>query len=195
MPLTMRVERTIDRPDTQALLWGPLVLQILGTPTGSDGYWHLSLYKYLKRDGDYSRAAITQSGTTEAGDPLFTTAPPAKLTLRPYYVSTTEAVSSYFRRVEPEVVFGSIDTGVANRKRNDGLPRYDVPVANVTSPGTDGPTFLDLVWDQAPFATHAKFVNAVKSTVREFVAAGVYSAKEADTIVTKASKAEKELAP
>lgn len=195
MPLSIRVERALDRPDTQALKWGPVLLQILGTPSGTSGsFWQLSLYRYLKRDGDYARAAVTQTGKTAAGDPLFT-AKNGSLSVRPYYISDTQAVSSYFRRVEPQVVFGTIDAGVANRKRNDGLPRYDVPVSGITSPGTDGPTFLDVVWDQAPFATHAAFVKAVTSTADAFVAAGVYTAKERDAIVAKADLAERELAP
>ncbi|RYP13973.1 hypothetical protein DL765_006639 [Monosporascus sp. GIB2] len=195
MPFSIRIERALDRPDTQALMWGPVLLQILGTPSGGSGsYWELSFYRYLKRDGDYLRAAITQTGTTPAGDPLFTTTH-GNLTVRPYYISDTQAVSSYFRRVEPAVVFGTIDTGVPNRKRNDGLPNYDVPVAGIPSPGTDGPTFLDLVWDQAPFATHAAFVDAVTSTAEAFVAAGVYTVEERDVIVAKAGEAERELSP
>lgn len=197
MPFSMRVERTLDRPDTQAIMWGPVLMQTLGSPSGSNSsYWELSLYRYLKRDGDYSRAAITRTGATPAGDPLFSTATThSNLTVRPYYISDTQAVSSYFRRVEPAVVFGSIDTGVPNRKRNDGLPKYDVPVTGVPSPGTDGPTFLDLVWDQAPFATHDDFVKAVTSTADAFVAAGVCSSEERDTIVAKAGEAERELDP
>ncbi|KAH8894510.1 DUF1680-domain-containing protein [Thozetella sp. PMI_491] len=194
MPFSIRVERALDRPDTQSILWGPVVLQTVGTPSnGSGSYWALSLYRYLKLDGDYSRAAITHTGTTASGDPLFTTAD-GNLTVRPYYVSDTQAVSSYFRRVEPTVVFGRIDTGVANLKRNDGLPNYDVPVTGITSPGTDGPTFLDLVWDQSPFASHTAFVEAVSSTANAFVATGVYTASERDVIVTKAGEAEQEMA-
>lgn len=195
MPFSIRIERALDRPDTQAIMWGPVLLQILGTPSGGRGtYPELSLYRYLKRDGDYSRAAITRTGTTAAGDPLFT-ATQGNLALRPYYISDTQAVSSYFRRVEPTVVFGTINTGVPNRKRNDGLPNYDVPVAGVTSPGTDGPTFLDLVWDRAPFATHAAFIDAVTSTAIAFVAAGVYTAAERDVIVARAREAEQQLDP
>jgi DUF1680 family protein len=195
MPFSMRVERALDRPDTQAIMWGPLLLQILGSPSGGSGsYWQLSLFQYLKRDGDYSKAAIKQSGTTSNGDPVFATTP-SNLTVRPYYIGTTQAVSSYFRRVEPTVVFGTISTGLTNRKLNENLPNYDVPVTGVTSPGTDGPTFLDLLWDQAPFATHHDFVQAVNSTATTFVAAGIYTSKERDTIVEKASQAEKELAP
>lgn len=196
MPFSIRTERALDRPDTQAIMWGPVLLQTIGKPSGGS-YWQLSLYRYLKRDGDYQRAAIKQTGKTSTGDPLFTTTTStnSNLNVRPYYISDNQAVSSYFRRVEPAVVFGAVDTGVPNRKRNDGLPKYDVPVSGIASPGTDGPTFLDLVWDQAPFATHAAFVQAVTSTADAFVAAKVYSAKERDTIVAKAGEAERELAP
>lgn len=192
MPFSLRIERALDRPDTQNIMWGPVLLQVLGTPPGTDGsYWELSLYPHLKLDGDYARAAIAQTGTTTAGDPLFAA---GNLTVRPYYISDTQAASSYFRRVEPAVVFGEFDTGVENRKRDDGLPNYDVPVEGITSPGADGPTFLDLVWDQAPFATHAVFVEAVTTTADAFVAAGVYTAEERDVIVAKAGEAEQELA-
>ncbi|KAF2178146.1 DUF1680-domain-containing protein [Zopfia rhizophila CBS 207.26] len=197
MPFSIRTERALDRPDTQAIMWGPVLLQTIGKPSGGS-YWQLSLYRYLKRDGDYQRAAIKQTGKTSAGDPLFTTTTSStsgSLNVRPYYISDNQAVSSYFLRVEPAVVFGTIDTGVPNRKRNDGLPKYDVPVSGITSPGTDGPTFLDLIWDQAPFATHAAFVQVVTSTADAFVAAKVYTTKERDTIVAKAGEAERELAP
>lgn len=200
MPFTLRIERALDRPDTQAVMWGPLLLQTVGKPTATnDTFWQLSLYQHLKRDGDYTRAAIVPSSSrTAAGDLFFTAATAGSagnLTLRPYYISTTDAVSSYFRRVEPVVVFGSISTSVANRKRNDGLPNYDVPVKGITSPGTDGPTFLDLLWDQAPFATHDTFVEAVATLADDFVTAGVYSDGERDKIVAFAGEAEDELAP
>ncbi|TPX19105.1 uncharacterized protein E0L32_011178 [Thyridium curvatum] len=194
MPLSIRVERARDRPDTQVIMWGPVVLQTVGQPTGADGFWDLSLYRYLKRDGDYAQGAIKRTGSTVGGDPLFTAAG-SDVAVRPYYVSDLQPVSSYFRRVEPAVVFGSIDTGVANRKRNDRLPEYDVPVTGIESPGSDGPTFLDVLWDQAPFVTHADFVKAVTSTADSFVAAGVYTTDERDVIVVKASEAEKELNP
>ncbi|KAI0197600.1 hypothetical protein F4808DRAFT_294138 [Astrocystis sublimbata] len=195
MPFSMRVERAVDRPDTQAVIWGPIVLQLVGKPdNANDGYYGLSLYQYLKRDGDYSKMAIKQTGISDAGDPMFKVAN-GSLTARPYYIGDSQVVSSYFRRVETKVVFGTLDTGVPNRKRDDGLPDYDVPVAGISSPGTDGPTFLDLVWDQAPFSTHDKFVKAVTSMAEEFVAAGTYSAEERDAIVSTAGKAEKELTP
>lgn len=194
MPFTIHVERALDRPDTQAIKWGPIVLQVVGSPNTTSGYWELSLYRYLKLDGDYSTAAITQTGTTSAGDPLYATAK-EKASVRPYYISDTQPVSSYFRRVEPEVVFGSIDTGVANNKRNDTLPLYDIPVEGIQSPGSDGPTFLDLVWDGAPFASHNDFVDTVSSVADSFVQAGLYTSEERDTIVEKAGEAKEALAP
>lgn len=196
MPFSIRAERTLDRPDTQALMWGPVLLQIVGKPTESS-YWQLSLYRHLKRDGDYRHAAVKQTGTTSNGDPLFTTSSSSNrsVTIRPYYISDTQPVSTYFRRVEPNIVFGTIDTGVPNRKRSDGLPKYDVPVANITSPGTDGPTFLDVLWDQAPFVTHTDFVKAVASTADLFLAAKIFTSDERNTVVQRAGEAEQELDP
>jgi len=190
MPFCIRIERALDRPDTQAIFWGPVLLQILGNP-GNGSYRELTLYRHLRLDGDYARAAITAQATTPAGDRTFTT---HGFTLRPYHISDTQATSSYFRRVEPAIVFGSIDTGVPNRKRNDGLPKYDIPVTGIPSPGTDGPTFLDLVWDEAPFANHGAFVAAVTRIASAFVTAGVFTTAEKDVIVAKAAQARSELA-
>ncbi len=119
MPFSIRIERARDRPDTQSVFYGPVLLPILGNP-GGGSYRELTLYRQLKRDGDYSRAAITP-----AGGQTFTA---QGLTLRPHYVGDAQPHSPYFRRVEPAIVFGSIDAGVPNYKRNDGLPNYDVPV-------------------------------------------------------------------
>ncbi|WP_218034260.1 beta-L-arabinofuranosidase domain-containing protein [Acrocarpospora corrugata] len=191
MPFSIRIERAIDRPDTQSIMWGPLLMPIVGNP-GSGAYRELTLYRYLKRDGDYSRAAITAAGTSAAGDQLLAT---HGFTLRPWYVGDTQAHSAYFRRVEPKIVFGSIDSGVPNVKRNDGLPNYDVPVTGVQSPGTDGLTFLDVVWDNAPFKTHAAFVATVAETAAAFVAAGSLTGEQRDTVVAAAESARSELAP
>jgi DUF1680 family protein len=186
MPFSMRIERARDRPDTQSVFWGPVLLPILGNPGGGT-YRELTLYRYLKRDGDYSRAAITP-----VGDGRFTT---HGLTLRPHYVGDSEPHSPYFRRVEPEIVFGSLKTGVPNYKRNDGLPNYDVPVAGITSPGTDGLTFLDIVWDQAPFKNHGAFVTTVELTAFQFLQAGRFTPSERNRVVSMAARANQELRP
>jgi DUF1680 family protein len=191
MPFSIRTERTIDRPDTQSVFWGPVLMPILGDPGGGD-YRELTLYRNLKRDGDYARAAITPAGTTPAGDPTFTA---DGFTFRPWYIGDSQPQSAYFRRVEPEIVFGSITTGVPNAKRDDDLPNYDVPVQGITSPGDDGLTFLDIVWDQAPFQSHGSFVAAVAQTGDDFVRRGLLTAEEKDTVVSAAARAGAELAP
>jgi hypothetical protein len=188
MPFSVRIERAIDRPDTQSVMYGPLLYPILGAvPAGQGGYQQLTLYRHLKLDGDYARAAVTKSTGVNfsAGG----------LTLRPHYIGDTQAHSPYFRRIEPDIVFGSINTGVSNAKRNDHLPDYDVPVTGITSPGSDGLTFLDIVWDHAPFADHAAFVAAVTSTADAFVSAGTFTQSARDIVVAAAVSAEQELRP
>jgi hypothetical protein len=190
MPFSIRIERAIDRPDTQSIFWGPVLLPILGNP-GGGAFRQLTLYQYLKLDGDYSRAAITPAGTSPAGDPLFST---QGFALRPWYVGDTQSQSAYFRRVEPEIVFGSIDSGVPNVKRDDGLPNYNVPVAGITSPGHDGLTFLDVVWDQAPFANHGQFVSTVTHVAATFEVLGLFTPTQVDAVVSAAARARAELA-
>jgi DUF1680 family protein len=191
MPFSIRIERAIDRPDTQSIFWGPALMAILGDP-GGGSYRELTLYRYLKLDGDYSREAIKPAATTPAGDQTFTT---HGFPLRPWYIGDTQPQSAYFRRVEPEIVFGSISTGVPNRKRDDDLPNYDVPVQGITSPGDDGLTFLDIVWDRAPFRDHGQFVSTVARTADDFVERGLFSPEEKDIVVSAAARAHDELAP
>lgn len=192
MPFTIRIERALDRPDTQAIMWGPILLQLVGSPKAESGFHELSLYRHLKLDGDYSRAAVRKKETNAKGDSIFATG--CNVKARPYYISDASAVSSYFRRVESKVVFGSIDTSVPNRKRDEGLPKYDVPVEGIESPGNDGPTFLDLLWDQSPFKTHGDFVDAVTKLAEDFVDEGVYSDDEKADIIAGAKEAEDDLA-
>jgi DUF1680 family protein len=185
-PFGIRIERARDRPDTQTVMYGPLAYPIVGSvPAGQ--FQQLTLYRHLKLDGDYARTAITKgSGVTlTAGG----------LTLRPQYVGDTQQQSMYFRRVEPEIVFGSIATGVPNVKRDDDLPNYDVPVTGITSPGDDGLTFLDIVWDQAPFANHGAFVSAVTATANAFAGAGTLTNAQRATVIAAAASAEQELRP
>jgi hypothetical protein len=79
------------------------------------------------------------------------------------------------RRHEPQIVFGSIDAGIANSAREDGL------------------TFLDVVWDGAPFATHRAFVDAVTRNAVEWEKAGRFTAPQRTAVVAAAGKAEAEL--
>ena len=112
--------------------------------------------------------------TPVAGKPLHFTA--NGMTLAP--ISSADPQSGptlpyhmYVRRHEPAIVFGSVDTGVANAKRADGT------------------TFLDAVWAGAPFRTQAQLLTRVERTATEWRAAGRMTAAEQSTVAQGARKA------
>jgi hypothetical protein len=82
----------------------------------------------------------------------------------------------YVRRHEPAIVFGRVDSGVANTKRGDGM------------------TFLDVVWAGAPFANHGRFIAAVERTAAEWRAAGRVTDTQQTAIVNAARRAQRDLA-
>jgi len=178
MPFSFRTERTIDNPAVQSIFYGPTLLAVQNDVVGKDletGLIGLSFYRHVKLDGDLAPAMaagaapmrFTTGGYTLApffvADPAADTgaeAPPTK----PYHV--------YIRRQEPQIVFGSIDSGVPNRNREDQL------------------TFLDVLWDEAPFANHRQFTTAVTRIAAEWEKAGRFTAQERAAVVSAAGKAE-----
>lgn len=64
---------------------------------------------------------------------------------------------------------------------------------DIESPGSDGPTFPDLVWVDAPFNRHEKSVKAVQLVADYVVDEDVYSNSERDAIIIVAEGAEEEL--
>ena len=87
----------------------------------------------------------------------------------------TQPYHMYFRRTEPRVVFGSVDAGVANAAREDGV------------------TFLDAVWERAPFASHDELVATVERTADEWVEAGDLPRSARNAVVDAARRAEADL--
>jgi hypothetical protein len=81
----------------------------------------------------------------------------------------------YVRRHEPQIVFGSIDSGVANGADEKGL------------------TFLDQLWGEAPFSSHRQFMTVVTRVAGEWQKAGRFTAQQQAAMVEAARKAEKEL--
>jgi hypothetical protein len=81
----------------------------------------------------------------------------------------------YVRRQEPAIVFGSVDSGVANPKRDDGV------------------TFLDAVWAGAPFANHARFMAAVERAATEWRSASKLTQADQNAIVRAARRADREM--
>ena len=196
MPFSFRVESAIDDPSVQSIYYGPTLLAVQSEPVGEDlesGLVGLDFYRHVKLDGDLTPAM------TPTDRPLhFTT---NGLTLAPFFISDpvpagweppepdpdspfggrgrrsppTQPYHMYFRRREPRIAFGSVDSGMAN------------PV------GADGMTFLDAVWDQAPFRSHDQFISVVEQTADEWEGSGMLTDGERSGIVDAARRAEDDL--
>jgi DUF1680 family protein len=161
MPFSLRMERTLDQPQTQCVTYGPIPLVV---QSATKTYLDISCYKDFTLSGDLS-AAIRPTGT-----PLtFTT---NGQTLAPFYNGDTNPYHVYFHRAEPEVVFGPVDSGVPNHARDDGL------------------TFLDVLWAGAPFADIDQFRGAVARIAADWRRQGLLTLAELDAIVAAAGQAD-----
>jgi len=176
MPLSFRAERTIDDPSVQSIFYGPTLLAVQAAPVGENfetGLIPVSLFKHFKLSGDFAAAM-----TPVADKPLHFSF--NGQTLAPFFVADpntgpTSPYHMYVRRHEPAIVFGSVDSGVANPKRDDGL------------------TFMDAVWAGAPFADHAQFSTFVERTAAAWRVAGALSATDESAITQAARRAQGEL--
>jgi uncharacterized protein len=175
MPFRFRVERALDSPAVQSIFYGPILMAVQGGAVGNSlesGLMNFSLYKYFRLDGDLAPAM------TPTDKPLhFTT---NGQTLAPFYIadpgpSEPSPYHLYIRRHEPSVVFGSIDSGVANRSREDGF------------------TFLDIVWNEAPFPSHAQLLAATDRISLDWRSRGLLSERERVAIRDAAERARAEL--
>src|SRR5262249_9774335 len=99
-------------------------------------------------------------------------------TLRPLYIGVNEAQHIYFKRAEPTVVFGAIDSGVSNESVDE-----------------HGYSFLDRVWAAAPFASHGRFVRQVREVSAEWAAKGRFTREERQAVLKAAAQAEDSLRP
>ena len=180
MPFSFRVERALDDPAVQSIFYGPTLLAVQHAAVGNDlktGLMDFSFYRHLKLDGDLAPAM------TPGAAPLhFTT---GGHTLAPFFVADPAAVSEkmpptqpyhiYVRRQEPQIVFGSVDAGVPNSASEDRL------------------TFLDVLWNEAPFANHRQFTAAVTRIAADWEKAGRFTAPQRTAVVAAAGKAEPDL--
>ncbi|WP_158102784.1 beta-L-arabinofuranosidase domain-containing protein [Lentzea kentuckyensis] len=167
MPFSLRVERALDDPAVQSLLYGPLVLPALND---SRTWRTFSFYRHLKLDGDL-RAAVSPLGQPN----FFAT---HGHTLRPLYIAADDAHHLYFKRLEPTVVFGSADSGVSNESVDD-----------------EGFSFLDRVWQAAPFPHHDRFVRQVRDVSGEWQRRGRFTRHDRQAVIDAAMRAEESLRP
>jgi DUF1680 family protein len=160
MPFSLRMERTLDQPQTQCIAYGPVPLVV---QSATQTYLDFSFYKDFRLSGDLAHAVVP------TGTPMtFTT---NGYTLAPFYNDDTSPYHVYFHRSEPDVVFGSVDSGVPNHQGSDGL------------------TFLDAVWASAPFAGNGQFRAVVGKTADDWLGAGLLTGAEKDSIVAAAARA------
>ena len=161
MPFRLRVERALDDPAKQTLFYGPINLVARDARTT---YLPIGLYRNAGLSGD-----LAGTLTPVENAPLRFTLDGVEIA--PFLEGTEDPTHVYFQRVEPRVVFGNVDSGVANPAKGDGT------------------TLLDEIWAAAPFRTRYQLIDQVKLTKEEWEAAGLLSAADAKKVVNTARKA------
>ncbi len=174
MPLSYRVERTPDDPSVQGVFYGPLLMVSLGGAAPPITWRQLSFYRNFTRDGDFNRAFTATDTPLQVSSHGHTFAP--------FFVADPGAVvpyHAYFMRSEPVVVFGSVEAGVPNDEIRDEA----------------GLTFLDRVWEEAPFKDHRQFTATVDRESRDWQGSGLHTQAQRAAILDAARAAEKDLQP
>ncbi|WP_395400810.1 beta-L-arabinofuranosidase domain-containing protein [Arthrobacter sp. UC242_113] len=161
MPFTLRAERAPDDSSVQTLMYGPVHLVARDARTTLLPF---SLYGAARLSGDLAPAL-----QPVAGKPLHFTL--AGVELAPFLEGNEDAFHSYFRRAEASVVFGGVDSGVANPARGDKT------------------TLLDDVWQSAPFANKPELLRRVTQVADAWVAEGSLTRPDADRIYKAAQRA------
>ncbi|MBE8470614.1 beta-L-arabinofuranosidase domain-containing protein [Streptomyces justiciae] len=161
VPFRLRVEKALDDPSLQALFYGPINLVARNSATS---YLQFGLYANAALSGD-----LLPTLTPVSGKPLHYTLNGTEFA--PFMEGTEAATHAYFRRVEPKVVFGNLDSGVANPAKSDGT------------------TLLDDIWAGAPFASKSALVAKVTSTVNAWVSAGLLTQANGQVVINTAGQA------
>ncbi|MGW2511494.1 glycoside hydrolase family 127 protein [Streptomyces scopuliridis] len=156
-PYRLRIERALDDPSVQSVFHGPVLL-VARSP--EQGFRAFSFYKDFTLRGDLADAIQPEGRPSH-----FTT---HGLTLAPFHVADNTRYHAYFKRAEPVIVFGTTDSGVPNRARGDGL------------------TFLDVLWERAPFATSGRFVQEVRTLADGWLSGGLLTRTERDRVIAAA---------
>ncbi|QUF06502.1 glycoside hydrolase family 127 protein [Actinosynnema pretiosum subsp. pretiosum] len=157
-PCHLVAEPTPDRPEVQALGYGPVRL-VARDPRAE--FLELALHPHATPSGDLSRALRPISGK-----PLHFTL--GGIEFAPFHEGTTDPFHSHFRRVEPTIAFGGVDSGAPNEGG-----------------------FLDRVREAAPFRDRAPFLRHVhrltadhpeRARIRDAAASGRMSEHDVRTV-------------
>jgi DUF1680 family protein len=160
IPMVLRTEATPDRPDVQALVYGPTVLTAIDSSTR---YARLSLSSRLGLDGSVTRGVSKKAHNVFELDGR---------TYEPAYTGHDVAYHMYFQRSEPTVTFAGVDSGVKNPTR-----------------GQNGTSLLDEVWAKAPFRDRGAFLEAVRSVSQSFTEANLLTARDRQRVLLTAGRA------
>ncbi|MEV5355973.1 beta-L-arabinofuranosidase domain-containing protein [Streptomyces sp. NPDC052693] len=161
LPFRTRVEKALDDPSLQTLFHGPVNLVARDPATD---FLRVALYGGAGLSGD-----LTASLRPVPGKPLHFTLGGREWA--PFSAGTEDPTHVYFRRAEPDVVFGGQDAGVANPAKADGT------------------TLLDEIWAGAPFRSKGALVARVRSTVDAWVADALLNRADGDRVVRTAAAA------
>ncbi|MFD5213775.1 beta-L-arabinofuranosidase domain-containing protein [Microbacterium sp. NPDC058345] len=159
IPLTLRAEPTVDRPDIQSLAYGPTVLTAIDS---SSKYLRLSFSDKLTLDGTISRGVERgERNVFEIDGRRF----------EPAYNGNDVKYHMYFQRAEPTVAFAGKDSKVANPSRSGGT------------------TLLDDIWESAPFSSRDAFLARVRDVTSDYVEAGLLTTRNRQRILLAAGRA------
>ncbi|TPQ22726.1 beta-L-arabinofuranosidase domain-containing protein [Streptomyces sporangiiformans] len=161
VPFRVHVEKALDDSGVQSLHYGPVNLVARDPRTT---YLQLGFYRKAALSGD-----LLPSLTPVEGKPLHFTLDGVEFA--PFAEGTEDPTHVYFKRSEPQIIFGGLDSGVANPAR------------------TDGTTLLDEIWSAAPFKSKRALLKRVEDTTAAWVSAGLLTAEDARKVVSTAKAA------
>ncbi len=159
-PYEIRVEKAIDDPSVQGLLYGPVAL--IGK-SASTNWLPVTLSGQLPLSGSLDGVVHP------TGAPM--TFETNGIRFEPFYLGNPEPYHAYVRRTEERIVFAGLDSGVPNRP--DGV----------------GTTFLDALWSLAPFENPTAFERGVAATAQRWMSAGLLTSAESSTVSRTAAAA------
>lgn len=170
LPMELRTESTYDRPDIQALFYGPTLLNGLNP---AKTFRTFGFYRRLGLDGTIKHGYTTSKAPT--GEFQFVV---DGTTFEPAWNGNNTPYHMYFERSEKTVAFAGADSGVANPSRSVERDGHTTTV-----------TLLDEIWATAPFTDRAAFIGRVQKVTLDWQAKSLLSARNRQSILLAAGKA------